>query len=334
MMQNKIQAQAFFILLIFLMSSCGAGAKKQGQAEKATSIPVFNADSAYRYVEAQTLFGPRVPNSEAHNACKKYMVASLQKTGATITEQSADLMAFDGKILKSTNIIASFQPENPNRILLCAHWDSRPWADNDSNEKNWHTPISGANDGASGVGILIEIARQIGIETAKGNLPKSGVDLILFDAEDYGTPNFYKGAQNEDSWCLGTQYWAKNPHTPGYKAKYGILLDMVGGKAPNFQWDFYSKKYAPQVLQAVWEKAAALGYNNYFRPVEGGAITDDHLYINRLANIPCIDIIDYDPDGKTGFVPYWHTLDDTMRNIDKTTLKVVGEILLNMVYSE
>ncbi|MDD4921353.1 MAG: M28 family peptidase [Bacteroidales bacterium] len=323
------------LLLIFVMSSCGAGAKKtQDKTEKTVSIPVFNTDSAYLYVESQTLFGPRVPNSEAHEACRKYIVSNLQKTGAKITEQSADLKAFDGTNLKSTNIIASFQPENPNRILLCAHWDSRPWADNDPNEKNWHTPISGANDGASGVGVLMEIARQLGIETAKGNKPKAGIDILFFDAEDYGEPKFHQGTQNEDSWCLGTQYWAKNPHTPGYKAKYGILLDMVGGKAPNFQWDYYSSQYAPQILQAVWKKAAALGYNNYFKEVQGGSITDDHVYINKLAKIPCIDIIDYDPDSKTGFVPYWHTLDDTMKNIDKTSLKIVGETLLNMVYDE
>jgi hypothetical protein len=329
------QFHPLFILIIFVMSSCGAGAKKaEEKTEKVVSIPVFNADSAYHYVESQTFFGPRVPNTEAHRACRKYIVSNLQKTGATITEQSADLKTFDGTILKATNIIASFQPENPKRIILCAHWDSRPWADNDSNKKNWHTPISGANDGASGVGVLMEIARQLGIEATKGNKTQAGIDIILFDAEDVGEPNFYEGIKNEDNWCLGTQYWAKNPHTPGYKAEYGILLDMVGGKAPNFQWDYYSNKYAPQILQAVWEKAAALGYGNYFKAAQGGAITDDHVYINKLANIPCIDIIDYDPDSKTGFVPYWHTLDDTMKNIDKTTLKVVGETLLNMVYAD
>ena len=326
---------SLFILLVFILSSCGAGAKKnQEKASTMVSIPVFNADSAYKYVEAQTLFGPRVPNTEAHVACRKYIVSCMQKTGAKIVEQNADLKAFDGTILKSTNIIASFQPENPNRILLCAHWDSRPWADNDSDKKNWHKPILGANDGASGVGVLMEVARQLGLEISKKNQSKMGIDIIFFDSEDYGEPKFFKGVQNEDNWCLGTQYWAKNPHTPGYKANYGILLDMVGGKAPNFQWDYYSGKFASQILQNVWEKAATLGYNSYFKAIQGGAITDDHLYINKLANIPCIDIIDFDPNSTTGFVPYWHTLNDTMKNIDKTSLKAVGETLLNMVYSE
>jgi len=334
-MHIRIRLETLFILLFLVITSCGAGAKKaQEKTDKAASMPTFNADSAYSYVKAQTLFGPRIPNSDAHVACRKYIVSNLQETGAIITEQSADLKAFDGNILKSTNIIASFQPENKNRIILCAHWDSRPWADNDPDEKNQHSPILGANDGASGVGVLMEIARQIGIESAKGNNPKIGIDIILFDAEDYGTPKFYKGSQDEESWCLGTQYWARNPHVQGYKAKYGILLDMVGGKAPNFQWDYYSDQYASQILQKVWKKAATLGYNSYFKPELGGAVTDDHLYINKLANIPCIDIIDYDPQSKTGFVPYWHTMHDTMNNIDKVSLKIVGDVLLNVVYTE
>lgn len=334
-MQKRIKLHPVFFLLIFIMTSCGAKAKKvQDIAEDNVSVPSFNADSAYQYVEKQTLFGPRIPNSEAHKACRAYIVSNLKRTGATLTEQSADLKAYDGTILKATNIIASFQPENPDRIVLCAHWDSRPWADNDVNEKNWHTPISGANDGASGVGVLMEIARQLGLEKQKGNNPKAGIDIILFDAEDYGEPRFFKGTEKEESWCLGTQYWAKNPHRPNYKARYGILLDMVGGKSPIFQLEYYSNQYAPQVLQTVWKKAAEIGYGNYFKSLPGGAITDDHLFINRLANIPCIDIIDYDPDSKTGFVSYWHTTDDTMKNIDKNSLKAVGETLLNVVYAE
>jgi len=324
------------LLLLFTMTSCGAGAKKdQAQpALKAVSIPAFNADSAYYYVEAQTLFGPRVPNSKAHEACKEYLASYLRNTGAKVIEQSAKLKAYDGTILGATNIIASFQPENKNRILLCAHWDSRPWADNDPDEKNWHTPILGANDGASGVGVLMEIARQLGLETAKKNQPKIGIDIIFFDAEDCGTPKFFKGKDDEESWCLGTQYWAQNPHVPGYNAEYGILLDMVGGKAPNFLYEYFSYKHAAQVLQLVWEKAASLGYNTYFKQENGGAVTDDHLYINKMIHIPCIDVIDFDPSSKSGFVPAWHTLDDTMKNIDKTTLKAVGETLLNVIYTE
>jgi Predicted aminopeptidases len=332
---KRIVLPLTYILILFLTTSCGIGVKKtQKKTEETVVVPAFNPDSAYKYVEKQTLYGPRIPNSDAHEACKEYLVSSMKKAGATVTEQSVDLKAFDGKILKSTNIIASYQPEKSSRILLCAHWDSRPWADHDSNKANWHKPIMGANDGASGVGILMEIARVLGQEASKGNHPNCGIDLLLLDAEDYGEPEFYTGTKSDDSWCLGTQYWAKNPHTPGYKAKFGILLDMVGGLAPNFQWDYYSMEYAPQVLQAVWSKAAELGYGNYFKPERGGAITDDHLFINKLAGIPCIDMIDYAPDSQSGFVPYWHTVGDTMKNIDKSTLKMVGETLMNVIYGE
>lgn len=335
-MQTKFEIHALFISLLFLITSCGAGAKRgPDKSDAMVSVPSFNSDSAFKDVERQTIFGPRVPNTKAHELCREYLTLSMKKFGAKVIEQTADLKAYDGSILKSTNIIASFQTENPNRVLLCAHWDSRPWADNDPNKKNWHTPIIGANDGASGVGVLMEIARQLGIETTKkGNIPKVGIDIIFFDSEDYGTPRFSTIRENEDSWCLGTQYWAKNPHVKGYKAKYGILLDMVGGKAATFQWDYFSNNYAQQILQQTWEKAASLGYNTYFKSSQGGAITDDHVYINKLAKIPCIDIIDFDPDSKSGFVPYWHTLDDTMKNIDRNTLKAVGETLIQMIYSE
>jgi hypothetical protein len=333
-MQNRLSNYSFFLLISFIMTSCGAGAKKASQKmETSTPLFAFDSDSAYKYVESQTLFGPRVLNTKAHSDCKDLLVKSMNAFGAQVTEQAAVLTSWDGTKLNATNIIASYQPEKVKRILLCAHWDSRPWADNDPNPANWHTPILGANDGASGVGVLMEIGRQIQLETAKGNLPDYGVDIVFFDAEDLGTPEFYKGEKNEDSWCLGTQYWAKNAKKNGYKAEFGILLDMVGGQAANFQWDYYSYKYAAQTLQNVWEKAASLGHNNYFIPSEGGSITDDHLYVNSIAGIPCIDIIDFNPSNDTGFVSYWHTLDDTMKNIDKNTLKAVGETLMHVVYS-
>ncbi|MDP4277811.1 MAG: M28 family peptidase, partial [Bacteroidota bacterium] len=298
-----------------LLCSCGSGSKKAeaATAENTAEAPAFVADSAWKYTEAQTLFGPRVPNTDAHEACRTYLVNTLKQFGATVTEQQANLKAYDGTVLKSTNIIASFQPEKTARILLCAHWDSRPWADQDPNPSNFKKPVMGANDGASGVGVLMEIARLLGKEGAETS-PSVGVDIVLFDSEDYGCPTFYKGPDDDKSWCLGTQYWAKNPHTPGYKAKYGILLDMVGGKAPTFYWDYYTMKYASDVAKKVWDVAANLGYSNMFVPGEGAAITDDHVFVNQLANIPCIDIIDCDPSSQNPFVEYWHTTYDTMAN--------------------
>jgi hypothetical protein len=315
-------------------SSCGAGNQKATATKIVASTTLsFDGDSAYHFAEKQCRFGPRVLNSKAHTDCKNYLVRSMQSFGARTTEQNCTLTSWDGSKLNATNIIVSYQPEKTKRILLCAHWDSRPWADQDSNPDNWQKPIDGANDGASGVAVLMEVGRRLQAEAAKGNIPTYGIDIVFLDAEDLGTPKFSKKEDQEDSWCLGTQYWATEARKAGYKAEFGILLDMVGGRAPTFKWDYYSNLYAPQVLQKVWSKAAELGYNASFIAGRGGAITDDHLYINRLAAIPCIDIIDYNQDSGTGFVPYWHTTDDTMKNIDKNTLEMVGKTLLNVIFN-
>ena len=185
-------------------------------------VPAFNADSAYRYVKEQVDFGPRVPNTAAHRACGDYLIGKLKQFGATVHVQEADLVAYDNTILKARNIIGSFNPDNRRRVLLCAHWDSRPYADSERSKKKQREPILGANDGASGVGVLLEMARLM-----QQQAPAIGVDIIFFDAEDYGIPTFYKGNYKADTWCLGSQYWGRVPHVQGYNARYGILLDMV-----------------------------------------------------------------------------------------------------------
>lgn len=319
---------------VFGILSCGAGSKKVGlKTEVSTLEPAFSADSSFSFVEKQTSFGPRVPNTKNHVSCRSYLAEKMKAFGAKVDLQDCELTSWDGTKLNATNIIASYHPEKTRRILLCSHWDSRPWADQDADPTKWHTPIDGANDGASGVGVLMEIGRQLQIEAAKGNEPVYGVDIVFLDAEDLGTPKFSKKNDDEDSWCLGTQYWASEAKKSGYSAEFGILLDMVGGKAPNFMWDYYSRQYAPQVLQKVWSTAATLGYNANFVSSDGGGITDDHLYINRIAGIPCIDIIDYDSKSGTGFVSYWHTSGDTMKNIDKNSLNMVGKTLLKVIFN-
>lgn len=319
--------------LLFACSSCGIGSKKTNTQESEVDTikaPEFDADSAYQYVKAQVDFGPRVPNTKQHVACGEYLAKKLASMGAKVTDQYANLIGYDGTTLKARNIIGSFAPENKKRVLLFAHWDTRPWADMDKNESNHHTPILGANDGASGVGVLLEIARLIGKKA-----PTIGVDIIFFDAEDYGTPEFYKGEHNEESWCLGTQYWAQNPHVEGYNARFGILLDMVGGKGATFYKEAYSKEFSPSTVKKVWDKANTLGYAGMFVNEDGGRVTDDHLFVNRIAKIPSIDIIPTDmstPEG--GFGYFWHTLDDNMNVIDKTTLKAVGQTVMEVVYNE
>ena len=319
--------------LLVMLSTCTKTPKKsqtESQADSVSiSVPVFSADSAYAYVQKQVDFGPRVPNTAQHVACGNYLEQKLNDFGAQVTVQQADLRAFDGTILKAKNIIGSYNPEANSRILLFAHWDTRPWADHDTDSKNHSTPVLGANDGASGVGVLLELARLFGKEA-----PKIGVDIIFFDAEDYGAPSDKMTGDNEDSWCLGSQYWAANKHKPGYRAKYGILLDMVGAPQAKFYREQISDYYARYVVDNVWNKAAELGFGNIFINKTGGGITDDHLYINKIAGIPSIDIIQYDPNSDSGFGNYWHTVNDTMENIDKNTLNAVGTTVLHTVYNE
>ena len=296
----------------------------QTQSVKTINIPAFSPDSAYKYVKAQVDFGIRIPNTKTHDDCATYLEEQLSRFSAKTTVQQANLKAFDGTILKSKNIIGSYNPESKNRLLLFAHWDTRPWADSDPDKKNHKTPILGANDGASGVGVLLEIARNLGRQQ-----PSIGIDIAFFDTEDYGTEE-----GGEESYCLGTQYWANNLHVPEYQAKYGILLDMVGGPNATFYREQFSDMYAKDVVDKVWSLASTLGFGQYFVNQASGYITDDHIFVNKLAGIPAIDIIQYDKNTRTGFASYWHTVNDTMDNIDKNTLQAVGVTLMNLIYNE
>ena len=319
---------AFLLLTAF---SCGGSNKSrtaQKEEETKVAVPSFDADSAYLYIKKQVDFGPRVPNTPGHVECGDFLARQLERFGARVVSQQVDLIAYDGTLLKARNIVGSYRPESKKRIALFAHWDTRPWADNDSDKKNHRTPVLGANDGASGVGVLLEVARQIGIRH-----PALGVDIIFLDAEDYGAPQFYEGRHTEESWCLGAQHWARNPHVEGYNARFGILLDMVGDKNSVFAKESYSEEFAADINRKVWQAAQRLGYGHLF--VEGrnaGYVTDDHVFINRIARIKTVDVIASAPEGD--FVPTWHTVDDTMEHIDKTVLKAVGQTVLEVVYNE
>lgn len=320
-------------ILIFTLISCSHSTNNSNNTTEnevenkpIVQAPTFNQDSAYSFVAAQVAFGSRVPNTKAHKACSNFLANELRRFGAEVIEQHAALVAYDNTLLQSVNIIGSYNSTAKNRILLLAHWDCRPYSDNDPNPANYHTPVMGADDGASGVGVLLEIARQIGQKS-----PTVGIDIIFLDAEDYGQPSFYKGEEKENSWCLGSQYWARNPHQSNYRARYGVLLDMVGASGATFPKERVSMTYAAHVVEKIWNKAQQLGYGNYFLNKEGGAITDDHLYVNEIIGIPCADIINY---GDNGFASHWHTINDTMDNIDKQTLKAVGQTLLEVIYAE
>jgi len=284
-------------------------------------VPEFSGDSAYVWVEKQLSFGPRVPNTGPHFACADWMVEKFESFGAKVTRQGASVQdPVTGQILNIQNIIASYNPEQTQRIMLSAHWDTRPVGDQDSDTGRRNQPIPGANDGASGVAVLLEIARHLS-EKASG----VGVDIFLWDAEDGGNSNI------PNSFCLGSQYWAQNKHIPGYQAMWGINLDMVGASGARFYREGQSMQYAASVVDRVWRTAALLGHEGYFTMERTPGIIDDHYYINTMAGIPMIDIIDQQPDGQ-GFFPHWHTHADDIHTINPETLRVVGQTVMSVVY--
>jgi len=318
-----------FLCILTLGFSCKQSPKAQNTIVETISVPVFNADSAYHYTAAQVAFGPRVPGSEAHEACGNYLSGELKRFGATVTEQVAILKLRDGTPIQIRNIIGSFQPENKSRILLFAHWDSRPYADHDPNPDNRMKPIDGANDGAGACAALLEIARQAGISPSA-----VGLDILFTDLEDWGPPDFPTKDSHYGDYAMGAEYWARNPHIPNYSARYGILLDMVSAPGAQFYKEGTSQQYAPQIVKKVWEAARAVGYDSYFINRDGNPIDDDHVPVNKYRRIPSIDIIHTDPDSPTGFGSYWHTLDDNMTNVSKETLTAVGQTVLYVLYHE
>lgn len=331
------QAGKFFLLVLLISGvlfsiSCNScqSSKEGAVAQPYRQVsPAFNADSAYSFVEKQVAFGPRVPGSAAHRACGDYLVSKLTAFGAQVTEQKVDVTHYDGKNLSIRNIIGNYYPEREKRVLLFAHWDTRPFADEESDPGRQQQPISGADDGASGVGTLLEIARNL------QQYPlEVGVDIIFFDLEDWGQPSFDKNLVQGDWWCMGSQYWSEQPHVENYKAAYGILLDMVGAANATFLKEGYSVQYASGVVEKVWSTAAKLGYGNSFQPKSGGYITDDHLPVNQHYRAPSIDIINLKMDTHTGFAPHWHTHRDDMRNIDRNSLKVAGQTVMEVIYTE
>lgn len=321
-----------FLALFFVLVSCQNDTEKQKQTGKyeppviVIPTPDFNSDSAFQFIKKQVDFGPRVPNTEAHAKCAAWLEQTFKRFGADVIVQQGEAKAFNGTVLKMKNIIAQWNTAKTNRIMLCAHWDTRPFADQDTKDVN--KPIDGANDGGSGVGVLLEMARQFSIAQ-----PNIGIDIILFDAEDYGQPETVMMQEKNHTYCLGSQFWSRNKHRENYFPRYAILLDMVGAPNATFAMEGVSMQYAPQVVKKVWDTASRLGYSNYFIYEKTNPITDDHYYINTLAEIPAIDIIHYDPATKYRFAPTWHTHNDNLNNIDPKTLKAVGQTLLEVVYT-
>jgi hypothetical protein len=319
-------ASAALLPLALLAASCGdttnngnGDTTSQKPAVPRVAAPLFAYDSAYAHVKTQVEFGPRVPGSEAHTKCAAWMSAKLSSYGLTVTTQEAPISLPNGQPVRLKNIFAAYKPERADRVLLLAHWDSRAMADRDTARKN--EAIDGANDGASGVAVLIEIARVL-----QQKDPNIGVDILLVDAEDQGNSG------SDESWCLGAQYWAANKPAD-YKPRYGILLDMVGGQNPVFPREGNSYIHASHVQDKVWAAAAAMGYGNIFINEQTGPTTDDHVPLNKIAGIPTIDIVHYDTD-QNDYFPHHHRHSDNLSVIEVSTLKMVGTVVLDVIYNE
>ena len=333
-MKKSIFSLVLAFVVVAMACSCMSCKSSRKSATEPDTValvgPTFCADSAYAFCAKQCSFGPRLMNTEAHDKCGEWIMKQFASYGMKVEAQDAELKAWDGTMLRSRNIWARFRPELTTRVLLCAHWDCRPWADNDPDSTNWRKPVMGANDGASGVAVMMELARIISNDSTLN----VGVDFVCFDAEDYGVPQWSSAPDSQDSWALGAQYWAE--HQPqGYEARYGVLLDMVGGEGAKFYQESVSKQYAAEIVNKVWHTASQIGYGSYFPMQEGGMITDDHVPVNEKAGIACIDIIPFYPDcQQSSFGPTWHTINDTMEHIDRATLKAVGQTMVQILYSE
>ena len=325
-----------WVLILILVSRCSEDKPVQESStgnEANYQVPKFDRDSAYQFVVQQLSFGPRVPNATGHENCKNWLIDRLDQYGMDVIAQDFEATAHTGTLFKSTNIIAQHNPEASRRILLAAHWDTRYIADSPLSKERREEPILGADDGGSGVAVLLEIARLL----QQYPLP-FGVDIVLFDAEDQGISRAAgeeSGSEDQSSWCLGSQYWSNNLHKKGYQAEYGILLDMVGSKNARFPKEYYSMQFAPRLVNDIWALAGRMGYSNYFHDSRVGGITDDHYFVNTIARIPMIDIINLPADSQSqSFGDHWHTHQDNLEIIDARTLRAVGQVLLAVLYGE
>ena len=329
--------RSFLLVSLLFIVSCSSDREKKtksGEKKQARNVqvPAFNADSAFHFVKKQVDFGPRIPNTKAHQQAANYFVETLKRYSAQITLQEFEEETYDGRKLNLKNIIASFNPEKSKRILLAAHWDTRPFSDKDKEKPS--TTFQGANDGASGVGVLLEVARVM----HRTSLPEVGVDIIFFDGEDWGEKEGEQGTHPmrdglQEWWCLGSQHWAKNKHKPNFSAYYGILLDMVGGRNAQFHREGYSMEFAPSIVKKVWDHAHRLGYSYVFVKKTQAGVTDDHVFVNTIAKIPMINIVHFEP-GIGYFGDFHHTQKDNLDLISKDMLGIVGTTLLNVIYYE
>ena len=324
--------QYSILVLLLLCVSC---VKQQQSSTTNSQLLTFSADSAYTYIAQQLAFGARVPGTQAHKACGDWLLSELARHGAQVKNQHGTMTNYAGKPQAIRNIVAILEGNTSHAILLCAHWDCRPWSDEEELYEDRFEPVMGANDGASGVGVILEMVRQLSIRKSKGEFIPT-VQVVFFDCEDMGTPAHFTGSQRDHTWCLGSQYWAQQLKIQNskFKINYGVLLDMVGDPSATFPKEYFSIQYAGGYVEQLWRTAQRLGYGRYFvQQATYYPITDDHYYVNTIAGIPCVDIIDYKTNTETGFAEWWHTQHDDIQNINKQTLQAVGETVLTTICS-
>lgn len=322
----------FFSLICCSSGSTKSAAMPADETAEKVYVPQFSADSAYAHVAAQVAFGPRIPGTASHARCADYLTSRLKSYGVETSQWRKCITDFKGNSFEIVNIVGHINPKAKRRMILAAHWDSRRWADEDPDAAKHGMPVDGANDGASGVGVILEMARAM----AERN-PAIGVDILLTDAEDSGVSapenitDPMEIMRYENSWCLGTQNWlASDPFTEDRVPSFGILLDMVGARGAVFPREYFSMRSAPQVVDKISQAALRCGTSELFPSRMGGAINDDHVHLNGYG-IPTADIIDL---RESGFFPQWHTASDNMDNIDPATLGAVGRTVLDLIYNE
>ncbi|MFA9453941.1 MAG: M28 family peptidase [Candidatus Aminicenantaceae bacterium] len=300
---RTVAASLLLLALIAALSFASANAE----------VPKFDSGKAFAFLLKQCEIGPRNPGSQGHLKGRDYLVATLSQYADKVTTQPFPLrFGQPEQTVETYNIIARFQPEKKERILLCAHWDTRPWADDDPDPEKHNTPIIGANDGASGVAVLLEVARLLHDHKAP-----VGVDIVLFDGEDAGT----SGSMN--SWAQGAQYFARNLASKD-RPVFGVLIDMIGDADLAILKESNSMAAARPVVEKVWKIAQDLGCTA-FKPELGSSIMDDHIPLLQVG-IPVIDLIDLD-------YPYWHTVADTPDKCSAASLDQVGRVLIHLIYT-
>ena len=272
----------------------------------------FAGERAFGYLQQQMQFGPRIPGTPGHERTGDWILAHLRATADTVAIQSFTHVTRRGASLHLRNFLARFRPTVSERVLLLAHWDTRPRADQSPNLGQQRLPVPGANDGASGVALLLGLA-----DVLKAKPPAVGVDLLFVDGEDYG--DF---ATDSNDVLIGSRYFAG--HQPsGYPPLFAVLFDMVADKDQQFYYEGNSQAVAPEVVDRVWRAAADLGYSRVFLPGVKHTLIDDHVALQK-AGIHAIDVVDFD-------YPYWHTTDDTIEKVSAASLQVVGDVAVALV---